>query len=72
MAEVEEEQLSLNPDGCPLDGAIGEGEDTEAAPEVSYTWPAIRFDVPPQRAYHFFNQFRTGPNPNNFFKGLKW
>ncbi|KAK4746412.1 hypothetical protein SAY87_012724 [Trapa incisa] len=66
MAEVEEEQASLNPDG------VREGEETVVSPGASYTWPAIRFDVPPERACHFFSQFRAAANPNNFFKGLKW
>lgn len=62
MAEVEEQQ-NLNPDTGPEDGAP-EGEEVTGA--------AIRFDVPPLRTYHFFKQFRAPPNPNNFFKGLKW
>ncbi|PKI62794.1 hypothetical protein CRG98_016802 [Punica granatum] len=71
MAEVEE-QPNLNQDSGPLNEAVGEEEqETKAAPEA-YTWPAIRFDVLPQRAYHFCNQFRAGRNPNNFLKGLKW
>lgn len=37
-----------------------------------YSWPAIRFDVPPYRTYHFYRQFRAPSNPNNFFKGVKW
>lgn len=56
-------------------GDIEVGEITEepAATGEAYTWPAIRFDVPPHRAYHFYQQFRTNPkNPNNFLKCLKW
>ncbi|CAM8890673.1 unnamed protein product [Rhodiola kirilowii] len=34
--------------------------------------PLISFDVPPYRSYHFYQQFRTASNPNNFFKGVKW
>ncbi|XP_021902199.1 telomerase Cajal body protein 1 [Carica papaya] len=37
-----------------------------------YSWPSMRFDVPPQRTFHFFQQFRTVRNPNNFLKGVKW
>ncbi|KAH9796721.1 WD REPEATS REGION domain-containing protein [Citrus sinensis] len=49
-------------------------EVTEAAQEnqQEYTWPLIRFDVPPHRTYHFYNQFRTSSIPNNFLKGIKW
>ncbi|BFG27651.1 hypothetical protein CerSpe_139260 [Prunus speciosa] len=47
-------------------------EITENPTEQDYTWPAIRFDVPPQRTYHFCHQFRASPNPNNFLKGVKW
>ena len=47
-------------------------EPTEAAHHQDYSWPAIRFDVPPQRAYHFHRQFRTEQKPNNFLKGVKW
>ncbi|XP_048132452.1 telomerase Cajal body protein 1-like [Rhodamnia argentea] len=57
----EEEQRQLSP----LD------EPTVAAHQ-DYSWPAIRFDVPPQRAYHFHKQFRTDQKPNNFLKGVKW
>ncbi|KAL7213182.1 hypothetical protein ACSBR2_015816 [Camellia fascicularis] len=38
-----------------------------------YSWPVIRFDVPPVRTYHFCYQFRnTSSNPNNFPYGIKW
>lgn len=49
-------------------------EVTEAAQEnqQEYTWPLIRFDVPPHRTHHFYNQFRTSSIPNNFLKGIKW
>ncbi|KAL5841758.1 hypothetical protein ACOSQ3_012361 [Xanthoceras sorbifolium] len=46
-------------------------ESTEQS-QQEYTWPAIRFDVPPHRTYHFHNQFTTSPIPNNFLKGIKW
>ncbi|XP_057471929.1 uncharacterized protein LOC130760561 isoform X2 [Actinidia eriantha] len=45
----------------------------ETSNQVEYSWPpAIRFDVPPARTYHFSHQFRTPSNPNNFLKGIKW
>ncbi|KAJ4703374.1 telomerase Cajal body protein 1-like [Melia azedarach] len=51
--------------------------DTEVAEATQenqheYTWPVIRFDVPPHRTYHFYNQFRTSSIPNNFLKAIKW
>ncbi|KAI6704941.1 hypothetical protein NL676_007903 [Syzygium grande] len=61
VAEEEEEQHQLSP----LD------QPTEAAHQEC-SWPAIRFDVPSQRAYHFHTQFRTDQKPNNFLKGVKW
>ncbi|KAI6668858.1 hypothetical protein NL676_007080 [Syzygium grande] len=60
MVEEEEEQHQLSP----LE------EPTEATHQ-EYSRPAIRFDVPPQRAYHFHTQFRTDQKPNNFLKGVK-
>ncbi|KAA8519874.1 hypothetical protein F0562_014036, partial [Nyssa sinensis] len=47
-------------------------EITEEPIEQAYSWPTIRFDVPPHRTYHFHHQFRTPSNPNNFLKGVKW
>ncbi|MCD7456000.1 hypothetical protein HAX54_030427 [Datura stramonium] len=47
-------------------------ETTEKPSEEPYPWPVIQYDVPPYRTYHFFNQFRTPSNPNNFLKGVKW
>jgi hypothetical protein len=41
-----------------------------ATTQQDYTWPVIRYDLPPQRTHHFFKQFRT--SPNNFLKGIKW
>ncbi|KAF6163304.1 hypothetical protein GIB67_025168 [Kingdonia uniflora] len=39
----------------------------------SFSWPALRFDIPPYRTSHFYHQFRNGSkNPNNFLKGVKW
>ncbi|XWS18304.1 hypothetical protein CRYUN_Cryun32bG0032500 [Craigia yunnanensis] len=47
-------------------------EISESPNKQEYELPKIRFDVPPHRTYHFHKQFRTGPNPNNFLKGIKW
>jgi hypothetical protein len=41
-----------------------------ATTQQDYTWPVIRYNLPPQRTHHFFKQFRT--SPNNFLKGIKW
>ncbi|KAK3011111.1 hypothetical protein RJ639_012670, partial [Escallonia herrerae] len=60
--QQQQQQQLMNSDSEP-------GEITE---EPSYTWPAIRLDAPPHRAYHFHRQFRTSSNPNNFLKGVKW
>lgn len=39
----------------------------------STPWPLLRFDVPPRRVFHFWQQFRTGTSPSdNFLKGVKW
>ncbi|RDX98650.1 Telomerase Cajal body protein 1, partial [Mucuna pruriens] len=37
-----------------------------------YSLPVLRFDVPPHRTYHFYRQFITPTNPNNFLKAVKW
>ncbi|GAU41748.1 hypothetical protein TSUD_85870 [Trifolium subterraneum] len=37
-----------------------------------YSWPVLRFDIPPHRTYHFHHQFITPTNPNNFLKAVKW
>ncbi|KAI6668859.1 hypothetical protein NL676_007081 [Syzygium grande] len=60
VEEEEEEQHQLSPLKEPA-----------GATHQEYSWPAIRFDVPPQRAYHFHRQFRTDQKPNNFLKGVK-
>ncbi|XP_028788731.1 telomerase Cajal body protein 1 [Neltuma alba] len=46
-------------------------EGTEASRQ-EYSWPVLNFNVPPQRIYHFHQQFATPTNPNNFLKGVKW
>lgn len=67
----EEAQHHQQPNSDIEPGEITEDPPTEQQPP--YSWPAIRFDVPPYRAYHFAHQFRTtSSNPNNFLKGLKW
>eukprot|EP01018_Ginkgo_biloba_P036105 Gb_14083 [translate_table: standard] len=38
----------------------------------SYYWPALDFHIPPQRLYHYHNQFKQPSNSNNFLKGAKW
>lgn len=47
-------------------------DQVEEQQQQEYSWPVIRFDVPPHRTYHFYNQFRNSPNPNNFLKAIKW
>ncbi|GKV41283.1 hypothetical protein SLEP1_g48836 [Rubroshorea leprosula] len=49
-------------------------ESTEVSEQSQkeYSWPVISFDALPHRTYHFYQQFRTSPNPNNFLKGVKW
>ena len=47
-------------------------KDQEEQQQQEYSWPVIRFDVPHHRTYHFYNQFRNTPNPNNFLKAIKW
>lgn len=66
IMEEEEEENPSNPTAEATAEAAMNGE------QQSYSWPVIQFNSPPQRTYHFYNQFRTGPNPNNFFKGVKW
>ncbi|KAI6704949.1 hypothetical protein NL676_007911 [Syzygium grande] len=60
VEEEEEEQHQLSPLKEPA-----------GATHQEYSWPAIRFDVPPQRAYRFHTRFRTDQKPNNFLKGVK-
>ncbi|XP_065876960.1 uncharacterized protein [Euphorbia lathyris] len=64
---MEEEQQQQHHDSA-MEVAV---ETTESI-EENYSWPPIRFDLPPQRTHHFSKQFRTGPNFNNFLKGVKW
>lgn len=51
----------------------GPGEVVEEESNAPYSsWPAMKFEVPPRRAYYFSNQFRNEQEPNNFLKGVKW
>ncbi|KAK9267241.1 hypothetical protein L1049_009663 [Liquidambar formosana] len=63
---MEEEEEQQQPD-LPNDAA-----ETSEPSQQQYSWPVIKFDVPPARAYHFYHQFRNSSNPNNFLKGVKW
>lgn len=63
MGEEEEEvEVQSQPDDVPNSNEV----------EEYYSWPVLRFDVPPHRTYHFHRQFTTPTNPNNFLKAVKW
>lgn len=64
LVEEEGEIIEITPDEAT--------EFTEPTSQQEYSWPVIRFDVPPVRSYHFSQQFRNASNPNNFLKGVKW
>ncbi|KAI7756400.1 hypothetical protein M8C21_011640 [Ambrosia artemisiifolia] len=52
---------------------IMEEQTTAESQSECYSWPpAMRFDVPPYKTYHFYRHFRPSSNPNNFLKGVKW
>ncbi|CAI0407235.1 unnamed protein product [Linum tenue] len=81
--EEERDGESYSPDGEEAtlrlngtDTVIEEATETEAqssSGEHHYSyWSSVRFDVPPQRSYHFSAQFRDSPYSNNFLKGVKW
>ncbi|XP_042520153.1 uncharacterized protein LOC122093749 isoform X2 [Macadamia integrifolia] len=56
----------------PLQPAV-ENESAEATQGGDvFSWPVLRFGIPPDRVYHFCYQFRKGSNSNNFLKGIKW
>ncbi|CAK9144096.1 unnamed protein product [Ilex paraguariensis] len=61
--EEEDQQTNLDTEAAEI---------TEQPADQAYSWPVIRFDVQPYRTYHFYQQFRTPSNPNNFHKGVKW
>ncbi|KAM1154502.1 hypothetical protein ACFX19_037476 [Malus domestica] len=69
MAE-EEERQQHQPNSPSPDAEITEHPTHQQ--QDGYSWPAIRFDVHPHRAFHFRHQFRTSPIPNNFLKGVTW
>ncbi|KAL5579318.1 hypothetical protein UlMin_011760 [Ulmus minor] len=66
MGEEDESQQTNS------ENLVTEATESGSQQEQVYSWPVIRFDVPPQRTYHFCHQFRTAPNPNNFLKSIKW
>ncbi|XXG58957.1 hypothetical protein AAC387_Pa04g1132 [Persea americana] len=59
-----EEVPIQEPEPAPESETVTDGGD-------AFSWPLLRFDLP-RRIYHFHHQFRTGSNPNNFLKGVKW
>ncbi len=68
VTEAMEEEVENEQSNSPSEVA----EITEATQQQEYCWPVIQFDVLPHRTYHFYHQFRTAPNPNNFLKAVKW
>ncbi|KAF3451564.1 hypothetical protein FNV43_RR07659 [Rhamnella rubrinervis] len=66
MGEEEERHSPNSPN------VAADGKENPNQQEQEYSWPVIDFSVTPHRTYHFCHQFRTSPNPNNFFKGVKW
>lgn len=58
-------------------GDVAETEEVVVASEAEYSWPQLRFDLPPRRLYHFAGQFRSAAaaasaSAGNFLKGVKW
>jgi hypothetical protein len=58
-------------------GDVAETEEVVVASEAEYSWPLLRFDLPPRRLYHFAGQFRSAAaaasaSAGNFLKGVKW
>lgn len=68
VTEAMEEEVENEQSNSPSEVA----DITEATQQQEYCWPVIQFDVLPHRTYHFYHQFRTAPNPNNFLKAVKW
>ncbi|KAI3710337.1 hypothetical protein L2E82_40115 [Cichorium intybus] len=67
MGQQEQESAELEA------GEVTEEQPTTDDQSDHYSWPpAIRFDIPPHKAYHFSRHFRASSNPNNFLKGVKW
>ncbi|XAR66391.1 hypothetical protein NMG60_11012613 [Bertholletia excelsa] len=69
MGEEEGQAQQLQPSS---DAEVMQAIPQESSEHGDYSWPAIRFDVPPARTYHFCQQFRAFRNPNNFLFGVKW
>lgn len=57
-----------------VNGTAEEEDAADAAAAVAYSWPQLRFDLPPLRLYHFARQFRSPCSfaASNFLKGVKW
>ncbi|KAF7047757.1 hypothetical protein CFC21_056640 [Triticum aestivum] len=82
MEEAAEEQAAAPVAGDFEDAAENgtgeeEGGSAAAAEEdaaAAYSWPELRFDLPPRRRYHFADQFRSpcSSSAGNFLKGVKW
>ncbi|XP_037422066.1 telomerase Cajal body protein 1-like isoform X2 [Triticum dicoccoides] len=56
-------------------GSAPAAEEDAAAAAAAYSWPELRFDLPPRRRYHFADQFRSpcsSSSAGNFLKGVKW
>ncbi|XP_057544146.1 uncharacterized protein LOC130823530 [Amaranthus tricolor] len=37
-----------------------------------FSWPVMNFHLQPYRTYHYYRQFRSPSNSNNFLKSAKW
>lgn len=67
MGEQEQESVELE-----AVEVMEEQPTTDDQSDYSSWPPAIRFDIPPHKTYHFSRHFRASSNPNNFLKGVKW
>ncbi|KAK9155304.1 hypothetical protein Sjap_002784 [Stephania japonica] len=47
-------------------------EPTEADCGYAHSWSVLGLDVPPRQTSHFYKQFMSAENHNNFFKSVKW
>ncbi|RAL39445.1 hypothetical protein DM860_002978 [Cuscuta australis] len=56
----------------PQQQQLNTGTDPQPDEASSQSWPLINYALPPYRSYHFYSQFRTPSNPNNFLKGVRW
>jgi hypothetical protein len=70
---MEEEEVAIAAAG-EEDASAAAGEDAAAAAAAAaYSWPELRFDLPPRRLHHFADQFRAPrSSAGNFLKGVKW